>query len=558
MSFGYSIGDAIVLTQLAWKTVQNARKACGKYHELTHEVLSLHVVLRRLEDEVKKPEITFSGVRSGESDSEELQVIVNGCRWVLSILDQVLTKYNALGEQERSGRKLWQKIKFGNGKMADLAEMRARLTYYTSAMSLFLNMVSMGTMGRVERQMNNTGGDLKEIKAAVNGITAHLMSSSNRHEGSVLTAHADDDRAVWKEFRRELLEDGFSSSVIRKHKRLIKAYIEELGSRGLFDEEDPNMDVEEHCCDVDSPVEQATAYNPETENVPEASSEIVSEIESEVESVVESPVVSTPQPDFDIEPYAASHSETESSGKERPLDVSIPDIASQPKPQPEMRWFWLRNDIDRESQSYLAEKKRKPTKMDKMERYEDTIRLLHDMWHELYDDIVQRFIEWGVLPFHERRQIDLSTLVDRVSQLRADIKSVPVPEPLFSIWLIDLLLEIDYIGEVMKEHQKDSSLSNWTDERCGKLGYHVRFGTAIHTISQKKDVYVVTGARFCCQLDANGVCRQGEQREEPRIESDRSKSPWLSSSSKKRDDCMFTEEPRLKFDGSKNFWLSSA
>lgn len=61
-------------------------------------------------------------------------------------------------------------------------------------------MVSMGTMGRVERLMNDAGGDLEEIKVAINGVTAHLMSSSNRHEGSMLTAYADDDRAVWKEF----------------------------------------------------------------------------------------------------------------------------------------------------------------------------------------------------------------------------------------------------------------------------------------------------------------------------------------------------------------------
>ena len=72
MSFGYSIGDAVLLTQLAWKTVQNARKACGEHHEITQEVLSLHVVLRRLEHAVEKPETAFDGVRSGESDNEEL------------------------------------------------------------------------------------------------------------------------------------------------------------------------------------------------------------------------------------------------------------------------------------------------------------------------------------------------------------------------------------------------------------------------------------------------------------------------------------------------------
>lgn len=236
MSFGYSAGDAILLTQLAWTVVQNSRKACGEHDELTREVLSLHVVLQRLEHEVAKPESLIN--RPGGTFGEELEVIFGGCRRVLRILDQILEKYSALSETERSGRKLWQKIKFGNGTMMDLADLRSKMTFHASALSLLLNMVSLGTMGRVEQQMNDAGGDLKEIKQVVNGITAHLMTRSN-HEGSILTAYSDDDKAVWKGFRRELVAEGFSSSVIEKHKYLIKAYIRELGARGLLDDPEP-------------------------------------------------------------------------------------------------------------------------------------------------------------------------------------------------------------------------------------------------------------------------------------------------------------------------------
>ena len=353
----------------------------------------------------------------------------------------------------------------------------------------------MGTMGRVERQMNDTGGDLKAIKVAVNIITAHLMSSSNRHEGSVLTAYADDDRAVWKEFRRELLEDGFSSSVLRKHKRLIKAYIEELGSRGLFDEEGPNMDAEEHYYDVHSPVERAMAYNPETENILKASSEILmeseaeSEAESVVESVVESPVESTPQPDFDNKPNTASHSETELPDRERPINDTIPEIHSQPKPKPEMRWIWFSNE--------------------KPERDENATRPFHDMWHELYDNIVQRFIEWGCLPFHERRQTDLSTFIDRVSQLRARLKRLPLPEHL-SGSRKDLLRGIVHIGKCMEEHRMDHPLIEWTDKRSSGLGYQVRFHSIEYWNPYRKVIVFGTGPGICSQLDTNGVCRQGQ------------------------------------------------
>ena len=236
MSLGYSINDVISLTRTAWNVVQNSRKACGEYDELTREVSSLHVVLKRLEQETAKPECPVN--KPGHSYGEELVFIASQCHRKLKALDQVLEKYNALSEEERSGRKLWQKFRFGNGQMADLADYRSRVGYYTSIMSTWLNMIAIGTMGSVEKQMNDAGGDLKEIKEAVNGIAAHLIAK-DRSEGSVLTAYSDDDKAIWKELRRELVADGFSSSVIGKHKHLIKAYIKELGSRGLLDDADP-------------------------------------------------------------------------------------------------------------------------------------------------------------------------------------------------------------------------------------------------------------------------------------------------------------------------------
>ena len=78
-------------------------------------------------------------------------------------------------------------------------------------------------------------GDLHEIKIAIHGTAARLMTKNN-HEGSVLTSYTNDDKSVWKEFRRDLCRDGFSSSDLKRHRTLIMAYITELGDRGLFDD----------------------------------------------------------------------------------------------------------------------------------------------------------------------------------------------------------------------------------------------------------------------------------------------------------------------------------
>lgn len=235
MSFGYSVGDAVLLTQVAWKTLQNTRKACGEHDELTREVLSLHIVLQRLEQEYSKTESPLN--RSSDTYKEELRVIGRGCERVLGVLNTIVEKYNRLSEEERSWRKLWQKIRFGNGQVADLQDLRSKIVTHTSAMSLFLNMVSLGSVGRIEQQMTEAGGDLQEIKLAIHSIAAHLISNPN-NEGSVLSSYTNDDKSVWKEFRRELRREGFASSDLKRNKTLIVAYIKELGDRGLFDDND--------------------------------------------------------------------------------------------------------------------------------------------------------------------------------------------------------------------------------------------------------------------------------------------------------------------------------
>lgn len=154
--------------------------------------------------------------------SWELQSIVTGCKKVLNTAEGVLVKYDKLGKEAKYGPKLWQQIRFGNGELHDMAEIKAKIVYYTSAISLFLNMVAIGSMGRVEKQMNDAGEELQEIRIAVNGITAYLAAKTN-YESSVLTTYADDEKAVWKASRRELLAEGFSSWTVRKHKGLIKA-----------------------------------------------------------------------------------------------------------------------------------------------------------------------------------------------------------------------------------------------------------------------------------------------------------------------------------------------
>ena len=235
MSFGYSISDIVAFGAFVYKVVQNSRKACGEHDELTSEVSAFHVALKHLETEIARPASPLT-----HPDDTNCGLVLTGLvrdsRKVLEDLDNILVKYSALCEPERSVKKVREMIRFGNGEMADLGEYRAKLVSFKTTMSLHLHLAAAGTVGRVERQMIDAGGVLKEIKSAVDGITTHIVSRST-YEGSILTTYADDDKAVWREFRRELIRGGFLSADVQKYMPLIKAYVQELGDRGLLDDE---------------------------------------------------------------------------------------------------------------------------------------------------------------------------------------------------------------------------------------------------------------------------------------------------------------------------------
>lgn len=240
MSFGFSIGDCVLLVQLAWNTVQGARRACGEHDDLTREVSTLHKVLRRLHTDISDPKSLVN--RADPERKEELEEHAVGCKAILKTMNSVLKKYNALGPEDRQKKRgLWQKIKFGNGEMKDLSEIRVKLAAHTSAIMMSLNLCSLdslgrveATLGRVEAQSAGHGAELRGLRKALRWVTANMTANST--DGSVWSAYSRDDQSFWRELRRELVTEGFNSTALKRRKRLIIAYIEELGNRGVFDD----------------------------------------------------------------------------------------------------------------------------------------------------------------------------------------------------------------------------------------------------------------------------------------------------------------------------------
>ena len=230
MSSGYGVNEVLALIQLSWNAVESATTASSKHDDLTREVSTVHDILAHVYTELSVPDASISRARS--NSKAELQRYLAGCGTQLGIIHTVLVKFNALDADQKSGKQLWSKIRFANGKYQDLTEIRSRMATYSTAITMILRLISLGSRGKIERELSHQKGSLKGIRESVNLALAHINSTTRQK--SLLIAYSNDSKAFWSRLRRELTNQGFSRFALNKKKDLILSYMKELDSRGVL------------------------------------------------------------------------------------------------------------------------------------------------------------------------------------------------------------------------------------------------------------------------------------------------------------------------------------
>jgi hypothetical protein len=97
--------------------------------------------------------------------------------------------------------------------MDTLGAIRVKLISHKSSLTLFLDQIQLHQSGKLATTLDSHGGQLDVILDKVDSIAARMGQNS----GSIMT-YDDDDKEVWKQFRRELVAEGFSSDVLTQHK----------------------------------------------------------------------------------------------------------------------------------------------------------------------------------------------------------------------------------------------------------------------------------------------------------------------------------------------------
>jgi hypothetical protein len=243
MSFGFSVGDFVAVIQLAKTTYKNCVEAGAEYNEIARQIRSLHSVLKPLRDEAEKPD---SGLfRQDQGSAAKLKTAIDGCQHILEDLQILLAKYEGLstdGEAVSAPKKLWHRFRFST-KIEQLGVVRVNLIGYTSTISVLLDGVQLRATGRVEEKLDNVSSQITDgfesLKKAILGMA--VKARAEQRGGSTmsllsLSTYAEDDKEVWREFRRELIGLGFRSKALDRHKDLLRAYMLKLDESGLLDE----------------------------------------------------------------------------------------------------------------------------------------------------------------------------------------------------------------------------------------------------------------------------------------------------------------------------------
>jgi len=138
-----------------------------------------------LSDEAGSPTSLLN--RRGATRKEELDSLVDNLREVLTEIDGILKRYGSLG---RDQKKVWERVGFASH---NLGELRGRLQIHVGSLQVFMQSLSVGSLGRIEVILDELVRDVR----------------AGRKERSVISCAEEEENAdevAWSECKYQLME----------------------------------------------------------------------------------------------------------------------------------------------------------------------------------------------------------------------------------------------------------------------------------------------------------------------------------------------------------------
>ena len=206
MSFGFSIGDFISITQLAWNTYTTLRDASEDFQGFASEVHSLYTALMCLRDEARSPSSILQ--YAAPQKIAGLKDVMKNCERSLADLQKLVPKVLCLRPGEKG--EFWARFRLA---FKDKQGPRDKLAIHTASINMFLSSLTHSSLGRLELL-----------------LTQALRTSSGSISTSTETSRGLGTRldSTWNEIGRDLLIEGIGETHFRQFKDEVKAYMRYL------------------------------------------------------------------------------------------------------------------------------------------------------------------------------------------------------------------------------------------------------------------------------------------------------------------------------------------
>ncbi|KAI3391766.1 hypothetical protein diail_6815 [Diaporthe ilicicola] len=245
-----SISYISAVAATARNLYRRAKTSGPEFAEIATGVRPLHSVLKHLRAEAEDPDSLLN--TDGQESSvyaRQLTPIVEDTDFTLKQLDTILEKYGSYPtdcENPENGRR--ERANSSAKRMEDrerdmVALIRTKLANQKSNIDIFLDTVQLHNPTRQHRPVNLEHADdqqMDKIKDKLDVVAARLFQRRARALASGDVSHESEDQ-MWQQFWTELVKEGFSSDVLRKHKEVLRAYIRELDSNGYLDDKPPSV-----------------------------------------------------------------------------------------------------------------------------------------------------------------------------------------------------------------------------------------------------------------------------------------------------------------------------
>lgn len=190
-------------------------------------VRSLHTVIKHLRAEAEDPDSLLNSTQQQSSVyARQLTPIVEDTDFTLKQLDTILEKYGAYPSDYNNddGETVRRGDRGANGRIEDrerdmLQLIRTKLANQKTHIDIFLDTVQLhNPANRPTMKLANTDDKQQNsIKDKVDIVAQRLFQRRARARAAGDVAEESEEE-MWQQFWTELVKEGFSSDVLRKHK----------------------------------------------------------------------------------------------------------------------------------------------------------------------------------------------------------------------------------------------------------------------------------------------------------------------------------------------------